>query len=159
MVKNKIIITSLLIVATIFISWITYTITNKKNENNVNCIARMVYIQGNITQHLTLSFIFDKTDTTGVVHIEGVQFLDKINKGFINRNIHFTYKKSEDNFILTSNDVRTIKGESISQDEIKRTFPAFYSTTKSKITYTISRQKNDGYLFLIAGTPRFFCEK
>ncbi|WP_407578997.1 hypothetical protein [Citrobacter koseri] len=160
MIKNKkVITTSLLMMIIIFIFCFIYIIKNKKEENHVNCIARMLYIQGKITQHLTLSFMFNKADSSGVVHIEGVQYIDNINRGFINRNIHFTYKKTEDDFILTSTEVRIIKGESMSQDEIQRTFPEFYATAKSKITYTISRQKNDGYLFLIAGTPRFFCEK
>ncbi|WP_054179587.1 hypothetical protein [Trabulsiella odontotermitis] len=160
MIKNKEAITiSLLIITILLVFWLTYIIHNKKEESYVNCVARMVYLQGKIAQHLTLSFTFDTFDSSGVVHIEGVQLLDGMNKGFINRNIHFTYKKNEDNFILSSTEVRTIKGESINQDDIQRTFPEFYSTANSKITYTISRQKNDGYLFLIAGTPRFFCEK
>ncbi|KFB99331.1 YqeJ protein [Trabulsiella guamensis ATCC 49490] len=149
----------LLIIITFMISASAYLFNINKKEKYVNCIARMVYVQGAITQHLTLSFMFNRDDLSGVVHIEGVQLQSNVSEGFINRNIHFSYKKNEENFILTATEVRTIKGESLSQDEIQRTFPAFYSTANSKITYTISGQKNEGYLFLIAGTPRFFCEK
>ncbi|MDS4039466.1 hypothetical protein RKI04_24940 [Citrobacter amalonaticus] len=132
---------------------------DKNKENKISCISRMVYVQGAITQHVTLNFIFDNDNTSGVVHIEGVQFLGGVNKGIINRNIHFSYVKNDDNFILTSRYIRVLKGESLGNDEIKRSFPAFYSTENSKIDYTISWQKNSGFIFLIAGTPRFFCEK
>ncbi|WP_054177429.1 hypothetical protein [Citrobacter sp. CtB7.12] len=147
-----------ILIFSIFITLIVFVMIKDKNkENNISCITRMVYVQGMVTQHITLNFIFDN-NASGVVHIEGVQFLDGVNKGIINRNIHFSYVKNNDNFILTSRYIRILKGESLGNDEIQRTFPAFYSAENSKVTYTISWQKNSGFMFSIAGTPRFFCE-
>lgn len=159
MTKNIKKVIVMLLIAFIFLSVYAYNVYNKNKVKYLNCVARMVYLQGKIDQRLTLSFTFNAVDSSGVVHIEGEQLIDGINSGFINRNIHFTYKNLEDSFILTSTEIRKIKGETISQDEIQQTFPEFYSTENRKVTYIISKQKNDGYLFLIAGTPRFFCEK
>lgn len=156
---NKIKNISLIIIMIFLVAVSFYVFYTDRKKDLVSCIARIVYIQGSITEHLTLHFIFDRDNFSGVVHLEGILFSDGVRKGFINRNIHFTFENNEDEFILTSKDIRIIKGENLSQDEIQQKFPSFYSAINNKIIYTISRQKKSGYLFLIAGTPRFFCEK
>ncbi|KFB98311.1 putative membrane protein [Trabulsiella guamensis ATCC 49490] len=154
--KVKYIFAVIITVVSVFVA--VHVSKTEADANRINCIARMVYVQGGVIQHLTLGFNFNKQTHSGVVNVEGILFPGWGNELNINRDIYFDFMQDANSYTLISDEVHIIKGESPGRDVLEQTLPEFYSAANKKINYTISREENSGYLFSNAGMPLFFCE-
>lgn len=158
---KKILVTGLLTLCSVSSGFALYYLYNTKishtDEKLVSCTSRLIYVTENSRQNLLLTFLVDRGQNTGVASLEGIHTTDNKIKGAFNRQVSFKYTYSDGNYYLTSQSLRKINTETVSDTLARQVLPEFFSTPGSVINYTVVPQGKNISVFSIGKMPRFVC--
>lgn len=127
--------------------------------SRITCISKLVEMSDEGRQDLLMTFHFDREKQTGEVIMEGRIASSDGSISAVNRQVLFRYTRSENYYTLTSGEINSIRGESVSAATLRKRVPDFFVKENRVLSYNISRVKDYGYVFSVASVPRFFCQK
>lgn len=120
------------------------------------CKAQMSLLHGEFT--LNSRYQFNFLDTKGDVIING----QVVNQGItyvINREITFEYQKKTDHLLLKNTRIEFFSGDEDNKSGINYHLPDFFTKKGGELAIDINQGIYGNPVFVVSGTPLFFCEK
>ncbi|WP_072094175.1 hypothetical protein [Trabulsiella odontotermitis] len=133
-------------------------VQGKISEKFETCSSKMVIIDGEARLNLSLTFMLEDKSNKGIVNVEGTSFINNKIESIIDRNVEFSYIKTENGYNFTSTKIVPLKGETISPEMAMLKLPLIYASKGGELNYTLLFFPGKGVLFTLGKIPRFFCE-
>ncbi|EDN7225501.1 hypothetical protein NJ17_004354 [Salmonella enterica subsp. enterica] len=141
-----------------FIMFFIYNIFSiEQTQVFKSCIVNANLYYPEAMLELTIDITANNASHTGVIRMSGIYKSNKLKRS-IRRDIYFSLIKYDDNYLYSSYLIDKFKAIDNMDDELlSNMLPIFFIYEKNSISYTVKRQKNNGYMFLNSGRPIFFC--
>lgn len=145
--KNKSVIATILIIGAslLFIS---------QKSTSIDCASELTLQHG--PSRINAAYIFKLYNNEGVISVKGIGS-DQTNKAIISREIHFTYSKIKNNYLLDSNHIVTFSEDNLDDSSISYHYPDFFIKGNSKLSLNFKRVDFGNYIVSINESPVFYC--
>lgn len=75
----------------------------------------------------------------------------------VSRQIHFTYTRQDNEYLLTSTHIVTFSNDKGIESAANKHYPAFFSLAGQKLTVKILNDRYDNKVIYFGGVPLFYC--
>lgn len=121
-----------------------------------SCDSKITLIHGDLRFHGLYKFNFfsDVGDVTmnGVVNFKGKDFI-------VNRQISFTFKKNNNNFLLKSVRVERFSQDSALASGIDQHLPDFFVSSGNELPLELNFDNDKNPIFYLGVIPLFYCQR
>ncbi|WP_434584722.1 hypothetical protein ACMYSP_24785 [Klebsiella sp. R390] len=138
------------------------TLFLNKSKKNDGCSTTIIIYQDNSRFNLNLNFMYSLSTMTGVVAISGIYLENDTVKGKIRRDVIYNINENKDTYRFHSVKIQkfdNITPEPVTDAKLASALPDFYVYPDKDISYTITNQGEDGFMFVIGKRPLFFCSR
>lgn len=153
--KKIIIIPAVMLVLVLFFYLSRFNV----KENLYVCHSQIVEINADSRIDLLLSVHLNIKNNNGELTLEGTVVPPGKMREMVNRQILFNYTADDNFYTFNSTKIIPNRGEHIPPESLIGLIPDFFIKEKNSISYLVSSVGGSGYVFSVAGIPRFYCKK
>jgi hypothetical protein len=126
----------------------------------LKCTASVVIFHPPFRANLTLDFMYNQENKTGLISVSGNVNEKNKRKGTVRRDVLFTWTEKYNTYKMSSTKIiRFDNIDTLTDDFFARILPDFYVYPNNPLTYSFINQGRSGFMIAIGKRPLFFCSR
>lgn len=121
------------------------------------CKAEISFVKD--ADRLSIATFHSFFSGVGTVSVSGVLYNRNKAVGYISKTIRFSYKKTDNTYIVTSEVISRSPQMTLNQDQEKKWFPSFFYEVGKSLVWTIRPVSKNASLIFSETSPIYVCEK